>query len=299
MGELANGSDFAPRRVASGGGNNLRLWNYRQHASHLAAVALYARDNWGVYFSTVEPFNEPSAAWWSSGGSQEGCHMDASVQSAVLPYMRGELDKCGLTSTRIAASDETNYDQARATWNQFGPAAKGYVDQVNVHGYQGSGGRRDLLYADVVTTAGKDLWNSENGDNDASGWSLANNLLLDFHSLHPTAWAYWQVLDPNPAWALIAYDRNTLEAGAVQPKYYVMAQFSRHIRPPLHHGGGRLGRPGPPVEHRVRRGGRALRLVLGHVSLRQDGERAARGEVGADPAGGRGGGVTMRRGSGV
>ncbi|MFF1418140.1 beta-1,6-galactanase [Streptomyces sp. NPDC058280] len=216
---------------ASGGGNNLQLWNYRQHASHLAAVALYAKDNWGVNFSTVEPFNEPSAAWWSSGGSQEGCHMDASVQSAVLPYMRSELDKRGLTSTRIAASDETNYDQARATWNQFGPAAKGYVDQVNVHGYQGSGGRRDLLYADVVTTAGKDLWNSENGDNDASGWSLANNLLLDFRSLHPTAWAYWQVLDPNPAWALIAYDRNTLEAGAVQPKYYVMAQFSRHIRP--------------------------------------------------------------------
>lgn len=28
-------------------------------------------------------------------------------------------------------------------------------------GYQGSGGRRDLLHTDVVTAAGKALWNSE------------------------------------------------------------------------------------------------------------------------------------------
>ena len=30
---------------------------------------------------------------------------------------------------------------------------------------------------------------------------------------------------------MIRYDPNTLQAGAVQTKYYVMAQFSRHIRP--------------------------------------------------------------------
>ena len=36
------------------GGNNLQSWNYRQHASHLAAVALYAKNNWGVNFATVD-----------------------------------------------------------------------------------------------------------------------------------------------------------------------------------------------------------------------------------------------------
>jgi len=216
---------------ASGGGNNLQTWNYRQHASHLAAVALRAKNNWGVNFATVEPFNEPASSWWTSTGTQEGCHMDASVQAAVLPFMRSELDKRGLTGTKIAASDENTYDLARTTWGSFSGTAKGYVDQVNVHGYQGSGGRRDLLYTDVVTTAGKKLWNSETGDGDGTGLTMASNLLTDLRWLHPTAWVYWQVMDPTPAWAMITYDANTLAAGAVQTKYYVMAQFSRHIRP--------------------------------------------------------------------
>ena len=98
---------------ASGGGNNLQTWNYRQHASHLAATALYAKNNWGVNFATVDPFNEPASTWWTATGTQEGCHMDPAVQAAVLPYMRSELDKRGLTGLRIAASDETNYDTAR------------------------------------------------------------------------------------------------------------------------------------------------------------------------------------------
>ncbi|MEW1722407.1 glycoside hydrolase [Streptomyces sp. NPDC093109] len=216
---------------AAGGGNNLQSWNYRQHASHLAAVALYAKNNWGVNFATVDPFNEPASSWWTATGTQEGCHFDASVQAAVLPYMRSELDRRGLTGTRISASDETSYDLARTTWNSFGSATKALVSQVNVHGYQGSGGRRDLLYTDVVTTAGKKLWNSETGQNDATGLSLATNLCLDFRWLHPTAYCYWQVMDPSAGWAMIAYDANTLQAGAVQTKYYVMAQFSRHIRP--------------------------------------------------------------------
>ncbi|MFD8422346.1 beta-1,6-galactanase [Streptomyces sp. NPDC059466] len=216
---------------ASGGGNNLQSWNYRQHASHLAAVALYARDNWGVNFSTVEAFNEPSSNWWTATGTQEGCHVDASVQSAVLSHLRGELDRRGLTGTRISASDETSYDLARTTWNSFGTTTRALVDRVNVHGYQGSGGRRDLLYTDAVTTGGKTLWNSEYGDGDGTGLSLASNLLLDFRWLHPTAWVYWQVMDPTAGWGLIKYDESTLTAGPVETKLYVMAQFSRHIRP--------------------------------------------------------------------
>ncbi|MEU3788299.1 beta-1,6-galactanase [Streptomyces fructofermentans] len=216
---------------AAGGGNNLQPWNHRQHASHLAAVALRARTDWGVDFATVDPFNEPASTWWTSTGTQEGCHMDAAVQAAVLPYMRSELDRRGLGGIRISASDETSYDLARTTWNSFGASTKALVSQVNVHGYQGSGGRRDLLHTDVVTTAGKKLWNSETGDGDATGLTLASNLCLDFRWLHPTAWAYWQVMDPTAGWAMIAYDASTLQPTAVQTKYYVMAQFSRHIRP--------------------------------------------------------------------
>ncbi|MCD7444179.1 beta-1,6-galactanase [Streptomyces lincolnensis] len=216
---------------ASGGGNNLQTWNYRQHASHLAAVALRAKNNWGVNFATVDPFNEPSSSWWTATGTQEGCHMDASVQAAVLPYMRSELDARGLTGVRISASDETSYDLARTTWGAFSSSTKALVNQVNVHGYQGSGGRRDLLYTDVVTTSGKKLWNSETGDGDGTGYTMAANLLSDFRWLHPTAWVYWQVMDPTAGWGVIKYDGSTLQAGAVETKYYVLAQFSRHLRP--------------------------------------------------------------------
>ncbi|WLW54712.1 glycoside hydrolase [Streptomyces sp. YU58] len=216
---------------ASGGGNNLQTWNYRQHASHLAAVALRAKNNWGVNFATVDPFNEPSSSWWTATGTQEGCHMDSSVQAAVLPYMRSELDSRGLTGVRISASDETSYDLARTTWGSFSSSTKALVNQVNVHGYQGSGGRRDLLYTDVVTTSGKKLWNSETGDGDGTGFTMASNLLSDFRWLHPTAWVYWQVMDPTAGWGVIKYDASTLQAGAVETKYYVLAQFSRHLRP--------------------------------------------------------------------
>lgn len=216
---------------AADGGNNLQSWNYRQHAAHLASVALYARNNWGVSFGAVEAFNEPSSNWWTATGTQEGCHMDAAVQAAILPQLRNELDIRGLNTVKISASDETSYDLARTTWNSFGSTTKALVNRVNVHGYQGSGGRRDLLYTDVVTTARKGLWNSETGDGDATGLTLASNLCLDFRWLHPTAWIYWQVMDPSPGWATIAYGPSTLQPGAVQTKYFVMAQFSRHIRP--------------------------------------------------------------------
>ena len=51
------------------------------------------------------------------------------------------------------------------------------MGQVNTHGYQQGGGRRDLLYS---ATLGKKLWNSEYGEGDGSGRSLAANLHLDF-----------------------------------------------------------------------------------------------------------------------
>ncbi|MEJ3748865.1 beta-1,6-galactanase [Actinomycetes bacterium KLBMP 9797] len=215
---------------AAGGGLNLQSWNHRQHALHLAVTARRARDSWGVNFRTVDPFNEPSANWWRADGTQEGCHIDPTTQRSVLAHMRTELDRQGLGGVMISASDESLYDQAVSTWNSFDATTRGLVRQINVHGYQGTGGRRDLVY-NQARAAGKILWNSEHGDNDGTGITTARLLCMDWRWLHPTAWCYWQVMDPSTNWAAIAYDFNTLRAGAVTPKYYVLAQFTRHIRP--------------------------------------------------------------------
>ncbi|MFJ4966682.1 glycoside hydrolase [Streptomyces sp. NPDC088729] len=221
--------------------NNLGPAHYRSHASGMAAVALHARENWGVDFASVEPFNEPSSGnWWTGfAGAQEGCFMTPQVQEGVLPLLREELDSRGLTTTKISASDEATVDTAISTWQALGSEARALVDRVNVHGYQGAGGDRAELHRLVVADAGKGLWNSETGTAAADGFTMAQFLLNDLHALHPTGWAYWQPLDTHREWAMIQYTVNdpadpskgvTL-SDTVNPKYHVMAQFSRHIRP--------------------------------------------------------------------
>jgi galactan endo-1,6-beta-galactosidase len=214
---------------ATDGSGNLQSWNETAHAAYLATIARFAHDQWGIDFTSVEPFNEPSASWWRADGTQEGCHVDAATQARVVDALRAALDARGLGSMMVAASDENGYDDARQTWASFPAATQAHVGRVNVHGYQYGGGRRDLLYS-AVTGAGKALWNSEYGEGDASGMSLASNLDLDLRWLHPTAWVYWQALDYG-GWGLIQADGNSGWLGPVNPKYYVLAQFTRHIRP--------------------------------------------------------------------
>jgi len=81
-----------------------------------------------------------------------------------------------------------------------------------------------------VSAAGKKLWNSEYGESDGTGSGLASNLILDLIWLHPTAWVYWQVLDVS-GWGLITADNDAKTTGAPSQKYFVLAQFTRHIRP--------------------------------------------------------------------
>ena len=176
---------------------------------------------------SVEPFNEPSAAWWKAQGTQEGCHFDGSTQAAVIPYLRVELGRRGLTNTVVAASDETSYSSALTTWNQLPGTVRSQVGQVNVHGSEyGSGPRSALAQA----TVGKRLWNSEYGEGDASGLSLAQNLGLDLALLRPSAWCYWQPFDYG-GWGLIQADPSTLWIGPINSKYQVFAHYTRHIRP--------------------------------------------------------------------
>jgi galactan endo-1,6-beta-galactosidase len=218
-----------PSGSADGTSDNLQSWNYQQHAVYLATIAKYAHDHWGFTFHSVEAFNEPMSAWWTATGTQEGCHFNVSTQATVINYLRGELNSRGLGSTLLTASDETSYDLARSTWASLGSTAQGNVQKINVHGYQYGGGRRDLLYA-AAQASGKVLWNSEYGESDATGLSLASNLTLDLRWLHPTAWVYWQAFDGG-GWGLIQADEAAGTTGAVNLKYYVLAQFSRHIRP--------------------------------------------------------------------
>jgi galactan endo-1,6-beta-galactosidase len=237
-----NGNPCGADRPAT---DNLRPADHADHAAYLATVAAYARDNWGVAFTSAEPFNEPSARdWWVAHGRQEGCYFSPGAQRSVLGLLRRELDRRGMDGVRIAASDENSYDAATATWRGFPEETRRCVGQVNVHGYQRGAddpGPRTRLSAALGDVQ---RWQSEYGDGDPSGLTMAQNLSADLHCLRPRAWVLWQPVE-HSNWGLLAGqydppDDAVAESGhgtlagrvtGVRPAYHVLAQYTRHIRP--------------------------------------------------------------------
>ncbi len=220
-----------PSGSNDGSSNNLQPQYYEQHALYLATIAKYASEHWGIDFVSVDAFNEPSDNDWSGlTGSQEGCHFSIDSMSDIIPRLRSELDRQGLTSVIVSASDENTYDEAITTWNGLTSTARTDVGRINVHGYQFFNGNRSGLY-ELASAAGKGLWNSEYSEPDPTGYLLASSLLLDLQQLHPTAWIYWQVVDDSSGWGLMLGNDTSGTLGVVNQKYYVLAQFTRHIRP--------------------------------------------------------------------
>jgi galactan endo-1,6-beta-galactosidase len=222
-----------PSGAAEATEDNLRPENYRRFATYLATIARVAKERWGVSFTSIAPFNEPSSRWWFADCKQEGCHFSGGSQAGFLPVLRSELERQGLDRLAIAASDEWSYQDALNTWEQFDEPTRSLIDQVNVHGYQGLEGPRDRLRQAVAVDGGKRLWNTEYGDKFADGLEMIGSLHLDFRLLRPTAWCYWQPLDGGNegGWGLLGADLIAAKVGQANPKLYSLAQYSRHIRP--------------------------------------------------------------------
>ncbi|KAJ5083733.1 glycoside hydrolase superfamily [Penicillium angulare] len=214
---------------ASGGGINLPASQYQNHAIYLSSIAKYSQDNWGLTFTSIEAFNEPASDWWVSTGTQEGCHFDASSQASLIPILHQEMQARGLDQTIIAASDENSFDVALDSWDTITESTeKSYVGRVNTHGYQGLSGPRSDLRA-AATEAGQLLWDSEYGDSDGTGATMVQVIMADITTLQPNAWVYWQIIDGG-GWGLIDGDITTNTLNGATTKYYMLAQFTRHIR---------------------------------------------------------------------
>ncbi|GAM25281.1 hypothetical protein SAMD00019534_084560 [Acytostelium subglobosum LB1] len=217
-----SGSDF-------GYSDNLQKWNLQNHTVYLANIAQHYRDVYGLNFTSVDAFNEPTSKTWFFDGAQEGCHFDVSTQEIVIEYLYDEFLARGMENVAVAASDENNFQSCYDTWRAFSNVTQDFVDKINCHGYEYGHGPRAGIYYEANST-GKVLWMSEYGEGDASGMSMATNMLLDFTELHPTAWVYWQILDI-PGWGMIVADDNTNTTSyPVATKYFVFCQFTRHIR---------------------------------------------------------------------
>lgn len=212
--------------------DNVRPNMYETFAHYLVDVCRHYRDAYGLEFRTLEPFNEPVTDFWYANGSQEGCHFSAEEQVKMVKILHPILQQSGL-KTVIAASDETNVEQAIRTLRVYHDAAVlPLVGQWNTHTYSGSLEAKDELHR-LTKTLGVKLWQSETGN---SGEGIHGNLMMaqrlidDIRTLRPAAWLDWQYVEErNQQWSLVSTD-HTWHSYTRHHNYYIRQQFSRFVR---------------------------------------------------------------------
>ncbi len=228
------------------GGDCLVPANQERFATYLATVARYAADHWDIHFTSVEAFNEPSADWWKYPIRQEGCHFDVSTQQAMVPKLRHELDRLGLNDVAVAAADENDIDVALNTWKAYDSTTRNLIGEVNFHGYykgtEPYRGPNGVALREAVGS--KRLWQSEYGDGDGSGYTMASSIIRHIREVKPSAWVYWQPVEPESGWGMVnakyTDTHDQLMPGENTPllrvnrKFFVYGQFTRYIRPGYH-----------------------------------------------------------------
>lgn len=216
---------------ANGGKDNLRPEYYEEFAHYLVDVCRHYKDEYGLEFKTLEPFNEAMTNFWYAGGSQEGCHFDVASQVNFLRTLSPILQQSGL-STVISASDETSVGQSVADLRQYKQqGVLPLVSQWNTHTYSVStADRARLAYLCHVNNI--PLWMSEvgaGGSGLGGNLSLAQKLIDDMRYLQPRTWIDWQVMEEwNDQWCTVTgnFADQTMQRNK---NYYVRQQFSRFI----------------------------------------------------------------------
>ncbi|MWA05619.1 beta-1,6-galactanase [Actinomadura sp. LD22] len=233
-----------PSGAEHGEQDNLEFQYQKAFARFIAVVAGRARDEWGIRFASVEPFNEPSLSSWHAKQNQEGCHFTLGAQEAVIECLRGALDERGLDDVLIAASDECHYAGAANTWRKFTAQTRRLIGRVNVHGYERDESCRSRAALRETVGDGMPIWQSEYSEGEPDGLAMALSISRDIRYLRPCGWVCWQPVEALD-WGLLdgEYDdqtpnpnggaKGTLkgQVGGVNTKYYVLAQYTRHVRP--------------------------------------------------------------------
>ena len=176
--------------------DNLKPEYYEAFCDYLVDVCKHYKNEYGIEFKTLEPFNESTSGYWNYLGSQEGCHFDVETQMIIIRLLYPRLQESGL-KTVISASDETDIKSTIKVLNAYQGAGDilDKVGQLNTHTYSGTNAERKEAN-ELVKTLGKEFWQSETGPmglpRRATG--LENNLLLtqklfdDMRIMKPQAW---------------------------------------------------------------------------------------------------------------
>ncbi len=214
------------------GEDNLRPEYYEEFARYLVDVCKHYKDEYGIEFRTLDPFNEPLTNYWGRNGGQEGCHFDVESQIAFLKILHPILQESGL-ATVISASDETDVSRSVSTFEAYKEAGVlDLVGQWNTHTYGVDNKSRTRLRA-LCADAGMRLWMSETGlggSGISGNLELAQRLMDDVRYMMPAAWIDWQYVEEgNDQWCTVRGDFAAQTYTKVK-NYYVRQQFSRFIK---------------------------------------------------------------------
>ena len=215
------------------GKDNLKPEYYSQFADYLIDVCKYYKEEYGIEFKTLDPFNEPNTNYWGANGGQEGCHFDPASQVKFLRVLYPKLSASGL-KTVISACDETSVATAIKELQLY--KSEGDIipmlGQFNVHTYGGSVMDKANL-KDLVQELNLPLWMSETG---AGGTGLAGNLSMaqrmfdDLNYLIPQAWVDWQFVEEgNDQWCLVKGNFSSQYYEIIK-NYYVRKQVTHFIK---------------------------------------------------------------------
>jgi O-glycosyl hydrolase len=202
---------------------NLRPDQFENFASYLIQVTEFLETSYRIKVDSISPFNEPTSAWWTYGGRQEGCFFTHASMARLVSIFQSKL---GDARPRLAAPEDWSFPQSIVSWDSWATDTQAAIGRINTHAYSGNG--RSTLRARAEQSR-KKIRVSEYGDGDGSGRTLAATVLEDLKYLEASSWVNWQAVSPDH-WGMLANDYVS-EAYNREVKFYVMAQFSRFLRP--------------------------------------------------------------------
>lgn len=213
--------------------NNLKHNKIDEYTDFLIESYYILKEKYPI--TSLEPFNEPSNPFWTSGNGQEGCYFDYNTRNHIIRNIK-QKD----SNIKLSSADSFSIGFA-LPWYIF--SEKHLVDQINIHGY-GLIWKGWNFYLDNLnilryffrSITSKPIWISEFGmggpDNIHNAIKLAKQIYRDLYTLKPEAWIYWQVIEdliPN-GWGLIQIPFNNPINIKILKQYWIMMHFTKTLR---------------------------------------------------------------------
>ena len=214
------------------GKDNLKPEYYEEFAHYLVDVCKHYKEEYGIEFHSLEPFNEASSSYWRRNGGQEGCHFDIESQIKFLKVLSPILKASGL-KTIISASDESWLSASLNGLRRYKVANMfDIIGQWNTHTYNGTISERTKIKSILEKTDMK-LWMSETGfdGNGINGnLKLAQTIMNDMNYMMPSVWCDWQYVEEwGDQWCLVngKFAKQTYQK---VKSYYVRQHMSKFIK---------------------------------------------------------------------